>query len=132
MIPSELSAARDVEEQILSDVAGLSYDEGDIFAIKLALEEALNNACRHGNGFDPDKRVTVEYDVTPERFVVRIADEGDGFDPDNLPDPTAEENLEKPSGRGVMLMRVYMDDIIYNDAGNVVTMVKQNAEVAGS
>ena len=112
---------------MLAEVERFGYDEASVFSIKLALEEGLNNACRHGNGFDQNKKVYVAFDVTAQRCRVSITDEGEGFDPDNLPDPTADENLEKPSGRGVMLMRVYMDEVTYNDKGNQVVLIKRNA-----
>ena len=90
-----------------------AYSEHDIFAIKLALEEALVNAIKHGNQMDPDKRVLVGYQVTPQRFEIRITDEGQGFNPEDVPDPTAEENIERPCGRGLLLMRGFMTEVDY-------------------
>ena len=107
-------------------VEGCGYDEGARFAIKLALEEAINNAIKHGNKGDPRKTVDVTYQIDAERAVITIADQGKGFDRDAVPDPTADENLEKPFGRGIMLMRAYMDEVRYSKAGNEVTMTKRN------
>lgn len=123
-IASDLSEARRVQEQIEEALHANGYTEHDTFAIKLALEEALVNAIKHGNQMDPDKRVYVVFGVTPERFDIRITDEGAGFNPEDVPDPTAIENLERPCGRGLLLMRGFMTDVQYHGKGNVVTMSK--------
>lgn len=126
VIPSELSAAKDAERKLLAEVARFGYSEAATFAIKLALEEAINNAIKHGNKLDPSKPVEVCFEVGPAEAVIVVSDQGDGFDPCSLPDPTADENLEKPTGRGVMLMRAYMDEIRYNAKGNQVLMRKRS------
>lgn len=123
-IPSDLGEARRVQTLIEDALHSCGYTEHDVFAIKLALEEALVNAIKHGNQMDPDKRVFVVYNVTPERFDIRITDEGAGFNPDDVPDPTAIENLERPCGRGLLLMRGFMTEVEYHGRGNVVTMAK--------
>ena len=126
VIASNLEAARAVEEALLREVARHGYDEAATFAIKLALEEGLNNAIKHGNRYDPEKSVEVHFDIDGERASVTIADQGKGFDLSAVPDPTADENLEKPCGRGIMLMCAYMDEVRYNEKGNRVYMVKRN------
>ncbi|MBA4067295.1 MAG: ATP-binding protein [Isosphaera sp.] len=123
-IPSDLAEARRVQELIEGALQASAYSEHDIFSIKLALEEALVNAIKHGNQMDPDKRVVVAYSVTPARFDIRITDEGDGFRPEDVPDPTAIENLERPCGRGLLLMRGFMTEVEYHGKGNVVRMAK--------
>jgi serine/threonine-protein kinase RsbW len=123
-IPSDLAEARRVQEQIETALQASEYSEHDIFSIKLALEEALVNAIKHGNQMDPDKRVFVTYRVCRERFEIRITDEGEGFNPEDVPDPTAIENLERPCGRGLLLMRGFMTEVEYHGRGNVVTMAK--------
>jgi serine/threonine-protein kinase RsbW len=125
-IANNLGAAREVERSVLREVASKGYDEEISFAIKLALEEGLNNAIKHGNGYDPSRTVEVHFDIDAERAVIRIIDEGCGFAPETIPDPTTDENLEKPCGRGIMLMRAYMDEVSYNEKGNEVCMVKRN------
>jgi len=124
VIPSDLKEARRLEEALLTEVERHGYSEASAFGIKLALEEALNNAIRHGNGYDAGKTIEVTYDINDHRAVFTITDQGRGFDPEAVPDPTADENLEKPYGRGIMLMRAYMDHVRYNPAGNEVYMVK--------
>ena len=126
VIASELAAARAVEEALLREVDACGYDESATFAIKLALEEAINNAIKHGNGFDAKKTVEVTFDVDRRRAEITITDQGRGFDPTGVPDPTADENIEKPCGRGIMLMRAYMDEVRYSSTGNQVHMVKRN------
>ncbi len=125
-------------------------DEMEAVRLSVALQEALVNALYHGNleldsklreqdleayhdaaeeraELDPykDRRIRVEATVSRDRAVFVIADEGPGFDPATLPDPTAPPNLEKVSGRGVMLMRTMMDEVRFNEEGNQVTLVKR-------
>ena len=123
-IPSDLAEARRVQDEIEEALNGARYGDRDIFSIKLAIEEALVNAIKHGNQMDPDKRVVVTYTITCERFDIRIVDEGSGFNPADVPDPTAPENLERPCGRGLLLIRNFMNDVSYHGKGNVVTMFK--------
>lgn len=100
--------------------------ESILFGVKLALEEALVNHLKHGNQLDPDKIVTCEMtkEGVPEgsRVVFESADEGPGFDPADVPDPTAEENLERTCGRGLLLMRGYAETVEYLGNGNRVRM----------
>ena len=121
-----LDQARQVESAILCECQKNQFGEADIFAIKLALEEALVNACKHGNKMDRCKTVRVQYHVTPQRADIAIEDQGPGFNPAELPDPTADENLEMCSGRGILLMRAYMSSVVFNPSGNKVTLTKFN------
>jgi serine/threonine-protein kinase RsbW len=121
---SDLAEARNVQAEIEAALTAAEFGERDVFAVKLALEEALVNAIKHGNGLDPEKKVHVRYAVSTERFDVCIVDEGPGFNPDDVPDPTAPENLERPCGRGLLLMRHYMNHVEYSDAGRTVQMSK--------
>ena len=126
-IPSNLDAAREIEDRLLKEVARHGYSEASVFAIKLSLEEGLNNAVKHGNCFDRSKTIEVEYEIGPKKAMITIRDEGCGFRPGRVPDPTTDENLEKPSGRGIMLMKAYMDEVHFNQQGNEVRMIKWNA-----
>ena len=125
---SRIEDVPDTEQRILDAASEQGYGEPDCFAIKLALEEALANAIKHGNRSDPAKSVEVSYEIDKDSVRVTICDQGPGFSPDELPDPTLDENLAKPFGRGVMLMRTYMSDISFNTSGNCVTMVKRRSE----
>jgi serine/threonine-protein kinase RsbW len=126
VVPNDLHRAREAEETILAAVGACGYDPDAVFGIKLSLEEALTNAVRHGNAGDPDKTVTIRYFVDAERVVVMVRDEGNGFRPEAVPDPTADENLERPSGRELMLMQSYMSQVTYSPRGNEVWMLKLN------
>ena len=122
VIPSDPGEARGVQDQIEQLLVERQASDRDIFCIKLALEEALVNAIKHGNQMDRAKKVRIRYHVLSDRFECSISDEGPGFDPGEVPDPTAPENLERPCGRGLMLMRHYMSAVAYNDRGNSVSM----------
>ena len=123
-IPSDLAEARRVQERIEEALSASAYSEHDIFSIKLALEEALVNAIKHGNQMDPDKRVFIAFHITAERFDIRITDEGPGFDPGEVPDPGDPQSLERPCGRGLLLMRCFMTEVRYHGKGNVISMSK--------
>jgi serine/threonine-protein kinase RsbW len=124
VIHSDPTQARQVQEEIERRLKAHRYSEREIFSIRLALEEALVNAIKHGNRFDRKKKVQITYKVLPERFEILITDEGKGFDPASVPDPTAVENLERPCGRGLMLMRYYMSSVCFSAGGNTVSMMK--------
>lgn len=125
-IPSDFVAGRQVQNVILDDVRRNGYVGNTFFAINLALEEALTNAIRHGNRLDPGKLVRVESKVTPNRVEISIEDEGPGFDRKSIPDPTAEENLEKCSGRGILLIEAYMSSVAWDRGGRRLRMIKEN------
>jgi len=111
-------------KEILGQLAHFGWDGRDLFGIELALEESLSNAIRHGNCLDESKHVLVECKVSPERFWLRVRDEGTGFCPQDVPDCTADENLECPGGRGLALIKAYMNRVEHNPRGNCVTMEK--------
>jgi serine/threonine-protein kinase RsbW len=124
VIPSDLNEARMVQEAIENQLKHNQYEDKEIFGIKLALEEAIVNAIKHGNQMDNSKKVHVLFRVRPERFDIGITDEGPGYDPEDVPDPLADENLERPSGRGLFLMRHYMTEVTVHPPGNRLTMCK--------
>jgi len=126
VVPSDLVAAKVTEQRILDEAEAYNYSDVNRFAIKLALEEAITNAIRHGNRNDPTKHITVRYRITPDEAVIWLSDEGSGFDPEVVPDPTLDENLNKPNGRGIMLMRAYMDEVSFGKCGSHVRLVKVN------
>jgi serine/threonine-protein kinase RsbW len=123
-IPSDPAEARRFQDEVERLLQARRASEHDIFSIRLALEEALVNAIKHGNQMDRSKKVRIAYRLLPDRFEVQITDEGTGFDPTDVPDPTAAENLERPCGRGLMLMRHYMNEVVYSSSGNSVSMSK--------
>lgn len=124
-IPSDPAEARRVQEEIERALQSHHYSEKEIFAIRLAVEEALVNAIKHGNRHDRSKTVRIAYHVRAEHFEIVVQDDGPGFDPEEVPDPTAPENLERCCGRGLMLMKHYMCEVTFNRRGNSVRLRKQ-------
>ncbi len=121
---SEPDGANTLTRRILDQLESMGWSEQDVFGVHLALEEALMNAIKHGNRRDPSKKVHLMVELSDTRFVATVTDEGCGFDPEKVPDPTLEENLSKTSGRGISLMRLFMDDLQFNSCGNAVQMSK--------
>jgi len=123
----KVSASADELEVLQSSVAAAltrhAYGEHALFAIRLAIEEAVMNAIRHGNLSDPAKTVEARWSVGADSAAFHIIDEGEGFDPGAVPDPTLDENLEIPSGRGLMLIRAYMSEVRHHGMGNHLEMI---------
>jgi serine/threonine-protein kinase RsbW len=128
----ELREQRESIERLQSEVSDAlqrhGFGDAAAFAIRLALEEALVNGFRHGNRGDPSKTVTVRCAIDDAAAEVDVTDQGEGFDPSSVPDPTAEENIEIPSGRGIMLMRAYMSVVEYVPPGNRLRIVYRKAD----
>lgn len=117
---SEINALID---HILENAANEGLKDASIFAVRLAIEEAITNAFVHGHeGLDQNLPIRVDYKVADGEVKIAIEDQGPGFIPDSLPDPTLAENLSKPFGRGVMLMKAYMTEVLFNSKGNRVLM----------
>ena len=129
-IGSDLEQVDLVGVVIQSTLEQIAVDPDQTHWLVMSIREAVINAILHGNRQEPDKRVLVAVDVEGPDLVVRVEDEGSGFDPDSLPDPTAPENLLRPSGRGIFMMRQFADSIEYSfpsERGTVVTMRKRIA-----
>jgi len=125
-IPSQTDHIEPLAERFLRRLAGLVTVDGHRDAIDLALREALVNAIVHGNKRDPSKQVRVEGYALPDRQVlVVVRDEGAGFDPGGIADPTKPENLERATGRGIFLIRQFMDEVQFRDAGREIQMKKK-------
>jgi serine/threonine-protein kinase RsbW len=111
-------------ENLIEDIADKFKISDDTFAnMMTCLNEAANNAIIHGNKLDPNKKVIVNVEVDAKRAVWTITDEGEGFDYNHLPDPTAEENLEKLTGRGVFILKHLADQCVFNSRGNEVELL---------
>jgi anti-sigma regulatory factor (Ser/Thr protein kinase) len=95
---------------------------------RVGVAEALANAMIYGNGSDPDKRVRVEVELSSSEVALQVYDEGTGFDPAKVPDPTLPENLDGTGGRGIFLIRELMDEVRYNEPGNCVRLVLRNQQ----
>lgn len=125
VIFSNLEEAEIPKKEVMQELEKFQYADSGIFAIKLALEEALCNAIKHGNQCDPSKKITVRYSVTPECVTICIRDEGEGFTPEDVPDPTTPDRLRMPTGRGIMLLRAYMDKVEYRDNGREIFFMRK-------
>ena len=111
-------------KQIISELKANHFSQDDIFSVHIALHEAFLNAFKHGNKMDASKQVKIDYLLDSDRIEISMADEGNGFDPDSVPDPRVGENLYKTEGRGLLLMSSYMDVVKFNERGNCVHMVR--------
>jgi serine/threonine-protein kinase RsbW len=111
-------------DNIVHALEAAGYPDKDTFGVRLALEEALVNAIKHGHKGDRTKEVHLRYQLSTERFLVEIEDQGPGFRLEDVPDPVAPENLERSCGRGLLLMRSYMTWVRFNRTGNRVTMCR--------
>lgn len=126
VIPSDLERGREIQEIILRACREVGFDEDAFFAVKLALDEAVTNAIRHGNKLDSRKQVEVVARVNAQRAEIEIRDEGPGFDRSKVPDPTCDENLDKCSGRGLLLIEAYMSNVSWSEDGRTIRMMKHN------
>ena len=102
---------------LVAALTGVGYPSHDCAGVRLALEEAVVNGLRHGNGGDPARRVWVRYHLRPDALLAEVEDEGPGFDPGRVPDPTLPENRTRPGGRGLLLMRHFMSWVRFSGRG---------------
>jgi serine/threonine-protein kinase RsbW len=123
-LKTDLKAVNPFLDRISKDVLELINSKDEAFKIKLALEEAVVNAMRHGNHLDADRFVAVHIEADKKEIAIDVHDEGKGFDFRVLPDPTRGEKAHQPSGRGVYLMRKLMDKVEFYDGGSGVRMTK--------
>lgn len=120
--PNDGAQVQGAIQSVMDALARHGFQKTATFAVRLALEEALANAFKHGHaGLPPSTPVTLEYDVSDGGATLSVEDQGPGFQPEDVPDPTLDENLSKPSGRGLLLMRAYMARVSHNPKGNKVT-----------
>jgi serine/threonine-protein kinase RsbW len=123
-IESTSAALEEVRQWLLSQLKEYQYCDNDIFAVHLAFEEAFYNAIKHGNKMDPDKKVKIDCLISSDKIEISMADAGCGFNPNSVPDCRTGENLYKTEGRGILLMRSYMDEVKFNETGNLVCMIR--------
>lgn len=112
---------------ILSSMDSMGYPDESIRKMKIILTELLANAIYHGNKEDHSKKVTMGHTIDTKKTVISILDEGDGFDPNRIPDPTLPENIIKDRGRGLYIVGQYVDNMEFNEKGNRVTVTKNNS-----
>jgi serine/threonine-protein kinase RsbW len=117
----------DTVEQTAQDFAvRAGFDEDTVSNIVMAVREAAVNAVIHGNAYNPQKQITASFETNSDALVIRITDQGAGLDPDNLPDPLAPENILRGSGRGIFLIRAFMDEVHFRQLhpGTELTLIK--------
>jgi len=133
LIPSDISYVIGVNYQISNLLKEFGFPPQDTRVnIPLACDEAITNAIIHGNRSNPDRKVNIQVYVSPNRFRIRVRDEGEGFDVARVVDPTQGEALLRPGGRGVYLMRNIMDSVEYKEGGRVVELEKRNGAANGA
>jgi serine/threonine-protein kinase RsbW len=121
-IESRMSNLRVIENAIDEMTGAIGINQDNYGKILVATLEAVNNAITHGNKSNIQKLVDVEIEFDKNEIKITVTDEGEGFDPKKIPDPTMPENIEALSGRGVFLMTKLADSIMFNEKGNSVTM----------
>jgi len=125
----------DSAEQAASRIASeAGFDDDEVMRIAMAVREAAVNAVRHGNAYDPGKKVSLAFERIGENLVITIRDQGKGLDPEKIPDPLAPENLLKTSGRGIFLIRSFMDEVQISPSqtGTEIKLVKHVPESSGA
>ncbi len=124
-IPSQLKFIKGIAHNIIADAKLMGYDETELRdKIPVTIDEAMTNAIKHGNKFQEDKNVSIDIWIDIERIKIVVVDEGDGFDVNAVPDPTDPVNILKQSGRGILFMNIGMDTVLYNEKGNILTLLK--------
>jgi serine/threonine-protein kinase RsbW len=119
---ARLEEIPDLVDRIVAAAQDLALNERELFGMRLAVEECLVNAVKHGNRNDPSKCVEARFGLDDGDMIVEIEDQGAGFDPDGVPDPRSPENLERSCGRGLLLMRAYSAWMFHNRRGNCVAL----------
>jgi serine/threonine-protein kinase RsbW len=123
-LESTLESVDRAEEAVLEAAQDLGFDEDDLHRIGISVRECMVNAVVHGNRYNARKKVHLKISRTPERLEVLIGDEGEHFDVSKLPDPRADENLLRQSGRGLLMMQAFMDEFVVRQREPLGTEVK--------
>ncbi|MBB6463812.1 ATP-binding protein [Flammeovirga kamogawensis] len=121
-IPSLIENVRIAESFIDQAREEFNFNDDIYGNIMIAVTESVNNAIIHGNKNDKDKNVHLELKVSDKDIAFTIEDEGKGFDYEGLPDPTAPENIDKPGGRGIFLMKHLADEVTFSNEGRAITL----------
>ena len=127
-LPSRIESINEAAQATADAARRLGFSEDALFGVELAVREAVTNAVLHGNRRDESKPVEVGLSGTQAQLVITVRDRGEGFDPADVADPTAEENILKTSGRGILFMRTFMDEVTWERApegGTLVRMTKK-------
>jgi serine/threonine-protein kinase RsbW len=130
-LDSSLESVDQAEEMVLKSARRAGFQEDDENDIAMAVREGMVNAVVHGNRYSTKKRIHLGVETTPGQIVITIGDEGDGFDLSSLPDPLAAENLMRQSGRGILLIRAFMDEFDLHPRSGGGTEVRMAKNLAG-
>ena len=133
-LDSTLDSVNKAEQTAEELASKMPFDDEDCHRIAMAVREAAVNAVLHGNAYDPKKKMTVSFENTGEALVIKISDQGRGLRDEDIPDPLAEENLLKQSGRGIFLIRSFMDEVRIRqlEPGTEITLIKHTGQSAGT
>ncbi len=133
-LSSTMDSVAEIEAAAEKLAADAGIDEDARFGFTMAVREAAVNAVLHGNEYDPAKKVRASFENTGKSLVISIADQGPGLDPDKIPDPLAPENLLRGTGRGIFLIRSFMDEVHFRQIhpGTEVTLVKYLSPAAAT
>jgi serine/threonine-protein kinase RsbW len=128
-LASSIESVDTVERTAEEFAERAGFDADTIPNIVIAVREAAVNAVLHGNAYDPAKQITATFETNSDSLIVRIADQGPGFDPTKVPDPLAPENILRGSGRGIFLIRAFMDEVHFRQLhpGSELTLIKHRA-----
>ncbi len=117
-----------VQHAILGTMESFDYVEEDLFAVRIAIEEAIANAVLHGHQGDQERLIDIEWTITEKEVSMVVCDSGRGYDESSVPDPTADENLTLPSGRGLAMINAFMSDVSISDGGRRIEMARKRTE----
>ncbi len=123
-LPSRLEAVGQFSTKVVDSLRKIGFSMEELFDVKLCLDEALINAIKHGNKFNPELNVEVRIEAKDEVLAITVKDHGEGFDFTQIPNPTEEDNLHRNSGRGVFLIKKHMDKVEHFDCGRTIKMIK--------
>ena len=125
-LDSSLNSVNKIEQLAEQAAERAGFDEDAIQHVAMAVREAAVNAVLHGNAYDTSKVVTAAFETTAEDLIIRISDQGPGLDPDKIPDPLAPENILRGSGRGIFLIKAFMDEVHFRELhpGTELTLIK--------
>lgn len=128
-LPSRIESVEQAAEEAAAFAKQSGLEEGFISAIDMAVRESVANAVKHGNKFDETKKVQITFSTIADVFEMTVRDFGVGFTVDDIPDPTNPENLLKASGRGILFMRAFMDEVEWFNASGGGTIVKMTKKL---
>jgi serine/threonine-protein kinase RsbW len=129
ILDSSLASVDKIEQAAEGFAVRAGFDEDTVAHIAMAVREAAINAALHGNAYDPSKKITASFESNPDDLIIRIADQGPGLDHESIPDPLAPENILRGSGRGIFLIKAFMDEVHFRQLhpGTELTLIKHRA-----